>query len=391
MILIGSTVFTLYIWELNNWPSFCFQQDQVVTLLKEIDLLHTKLKEQILSTPEGLDSEAQLNALIQNAIKTSEIEGEQLDVGSVRSSVAKHLGLNQAGLISGTKQTDNLVDMLLQATSNLSEPLSLDTLLNWQSMLFTDEVALKPVITGKLRGEAPMQVVSQRGRLTKVHFEAPPKHVLGDEINEFLSWFNENCLNSNNPDHFAVKAAISHLWFLTIHPFDDGNGRIARALTDRALAVDEQSSVRFYSLSAAIEQNKNGYYDMLETTQNLKSVSQQQNSLDITDWIIWFCEVLKQALLKGQYRIKRVLAKSKFWHAHAQTVLNERQIKVLNRLLDNFGDEFVEGINASKYKGIAGVSKATATRDLTDLVNKNCIIQLEGGGRSTRYHVNIQL
>jgi Fic family protein len=379
-------VFTMYIWELKNWPSFCYQQDQVVTLLKELDLLHSKLKEQILLTPEGLDSEAQLNALIQNAIKTSEIEGEQLDVGSVRSSVAKHLGLNQAGLISGTKQTDNLVDMLLQATSNLSEPLSLDTLLKWQSMLFTDKDVLKPVVTGKLRGEPPMQVVSQRGRFTKVHFEAPPKQTLADETNEFLSWFNEN-----SQEHFVVKAAISHLWFLTLHPFDDGNGRIARAITDRLLAVDEQSSVRFYSLSAAIEQNKVSYYDMLETTQNLKSVSQQQNQLDITDWLIWFCEVLKQALFQGQYRIKRVLAKSQFWYSHAQTVLSERQIKVLNRLLDNFGDAFIEGINASKYKGIAGVSKATATRDLTDLLNKNCIVQLDGGGRSTRYHVNIQL
>ncbi|MFC4698740.1 Fic family protein [Glaciecola siphonariae] len=376
----------MYIWELENWPFFCYQQDQIVTLLKELDLLHSKLKEQILSMPKGLDSEAQLNALIQNAIKTSEIEGEQLDVGSVRSSVAKHLGLNQAGLVSGTKQTDNLVNMLLQATANLSEPLSLDTLLKWQSMLFTDEDALKPVITGKLRGDQPMQVVSQRGRFSKVHFEAPPKQTLVDEMNAFLSWFNEN-----NREHFVVKAAISHLWFLTLHPFDDGNGRIARAITDRLLAKDEQSSVRFYSLSAAIEQNKNSYYDMLETTQNLRSASQQQNQLDITDWLIWFCEVLKQALLQGQYRIKRVLAKSQFWYAHAQTVLSERQIKVLNRLLDNFGDEFIEGINASKYKGIAGVSKATATRDLSDLLNKNCIIQLDGGGRSTRYQVNIQL
>lgn len=276
--------------------------------------------------------------------------------------------------------------MLLQATSNLSQPLSLDTLLNWQSMLFTDEDVLKPVITGELRGETPMQVVSQRGRFTKVHFEAPPRQALDDELNVFLSWF-----NAYQQEHFAVKAAISHLWFLTLHPFDDGNGRIARALTDRVLAVDEQSSIRFYSLSAAIEQNKNSYYDLLEATQNLKAASQLQNSLDITDWVIWFCDVLKQALLQGQYRIKRVLAKSQFWYAHAQTILNERQIKVLNRLLDNFGDEFVAGINASKYKGIAGVSKATATRDLTDLLNKNCIIQLDGGGRSTRYQVNIHL
>ncbi len=375
----------MYIWEYKNWPSFFYQQERLVHTLNEVDQLHARLKAQILSTPEGLDSEAQLNALIQNAIKTSEIEGEQLDVGSVRSSVAKHLGLNQAGLSSATKQTDNLVDMLLRATSELSEPLTLETLLKWQSMLFSNEYALKPVITGELRGEAPMQVVSRRGRFTKVHFEAPPKHILLDEINDFLLWFNEN-----SQQHFAIKAAISHLWFLTLHPFDDGNGRIARALTDRALAVDEQSSVRFYSLSSAIEQNKNSYYDMLEMTQNISSGSQQQNPLDITDWVIWFCDVLKQALSQGQYRIKRVLAKSQFWYAHAQTVLTERQIKVLNRLLDNFGDEFVSGINASKYKSIASVSKATATRDLTDLLHKNCVTQLAGGGRSTRYQVNIK-
>jgi len=198
--------------------------------------------------------------------------------------------------------------MLLQATSNLSEPLSLNTLLTWQSMLFTDEAALKPIITGELRSEAPMQVVSQRGRFTTVHFEAPPKHILENEINEFISWFNDN-----NQEHFVVKAAITHLWFLTLHPFDDGNGRIARALTDRVLAVDEQSSVRFYSLSAAIEQNKNSYYDTLEAIQNLKSAQQQQNQLDITDWLKWFCGVLKQAQLQGRYRIKRVLAKSQFW------------------------------------------------------------------------------
>jgi len=232
-----------------------------------------------------------------------------------------------------------------------------------------------------------MQVVSQKGRKEILHFEAPPRVQLEDELTHFTTWFN----NKAATEHALIRAAITHLWLITLYSFDDGNGRVARALTDRALAQAEKTSICFYSLSAAIEMNRAAYYDMLENTQSGKTTTQMKtkNALDITDWVNWFLDVLAEAMQQGQLRIERVINKTRFWQIHSQTVLSERQINVLNRLLDNAGEEFNQGINASKYQSLAKVSKATATRDLTELLEKGCLKKLPSGGRSTRYEIEI--
>jgi len=326
---------------------------------------------------EGL--QAHLDALVQSALRTSEIEGESLNVGSLRSSVVRKLGLQQAGFVAGLKaapatvQTESLIDLLVEATTEWREPLSLPVLLQWQASLFTEPSLLHEVRTGVLRGSEPMQVVSGRIDSPTVHFEAPPRAQLEQELARFIHWFN-HIPSSLDP---MLRAGIAHLWLVTLHPFDDGNGRVTRAVTDRALAQAEANSVRFYSLSAAIMARRSEYYTELEAA--------QKGTLDITAWLSWFLSVLDDALVQGQTRFARLLSKTQFWQRHGQTALSTRQIKVLNRLLDGLGEEFQRGINASQYKGIAGVSKATATRDLSELVSKGCILALPGGGRSSRY------
>ena len=387
----------MYIWQSANWTEFTYQQAALAPLLHKVLVNQQQLIGKAAKLPKDLDRQAQMDALIQNALKTSEIEGEMLNVGSVRSSVARHLGLENSAFgvtkNQATAQTDSLVSLLTKVTSNLSVPLTLDELCQWQGTLFTQTPLVRQIKVGELRDEVPMQVVSQRGgERETVHFEAPPRSDLSKQLNRFMEWFNAYpSQSSRKPSDSIIRAALAHLWFITLHPFEDGNGRVARALTDRALAQSEQSSIRFYSLSSAIEQNRNGYYHILEATQGVKTSSQmnQGKAHDVTDWLIWFLQVLNQALEQGLKRIDRVVSKTRFWQQHSQTVLSERQVKVLNRLLDLFGEEFELGINARKYQSIADVSKATATRDLAELVNKHCLIQLPGGGRSTRYAVNV--
>ena len=383
----------MYIWEDQHWPNVVYQQELIEQKLQTVLVLQQQLIGQAKDLPKDLDRQAEMDALIQNALQTSEIEDEKLNVGSVRSSVAKHLGLEQVGLPpqyrnKGTKQTESLVAMLREATTQLDKPISQQQLCDWQAALFPEPPLVRDTIIGNLRGDAAMQVVSQKGRREVVHFQAPPKEQLQQGLTTFIDWFNAKQLQEM---HVIVRAAIAHLWLITLHPFDDGNGRVARALTDRALAQAEQTSIRFYSLSAAIEMNRKAYYDNLENTQSCKTEIQinKNNALDVTDWINWFLDVLAEAMQQGLQRIERVLNKTRFWQTHSQTVLSERYVNVLNRLLDNAGDEFEQGINASKYQSLAKVSKATATRDLTELVNKGCLKKLHGGGRSTRYAINI--
>lgn len=381
----------MYIWENQHWPNVVYQQARIEPKLQTVLALQKHLIGQAKDLPDDLDRQAEMDALIQNALQTSEIEDEKLNVGSVRSSVAKHLGLEQVGLPpqyrnKGTQQTESLVAMLREATSDLETPISQQQLCGWQAALFPERPLVRDIIIGDLRGEAPMQVVSQKGRREVVHFQAPPKEQLQQELTAFIDWFN---INHSSEMHAIVRAAITHLWLITLHPFDDGNGRVARALTDRALAQAEQTSIRFYSLSAAIEMNRKAYYDNLENTQSCKTETQLNNPLDITDWINWFLDVLAEAMQQGLQRIERVINKTRFWQVHSQTVLSERHINVLNRLLDGVGEEFEQGINASKYQSLAKISKATATRDLAELLEKGCIKQLPGGGRSTRYTIQI--
>ena len=372
----------MYIWEQTNWPDFTYKYNELSPHLESVRRQQKALLGEGEKLSRELDLEAQMDALIQSAIRTSEIEGEILNVESVRSSVARQLGMQRAGLKSSTAQTDALVGMLLNATQSLNKPLTQARLCKWQTQLFPDGPGLiNPIKIGQLRGEAPMRVLSGSIEKPVVHFEAPPRDRLEPELNAFLDWFN----NPPKDLDMIIRAGIAHLWLVTLHPFDDGNGRITRAVTDRALAQAEQQSIRFYSLSAAIMERRKEYYSQLEKA--------QKGELDITPWLRWFLNVLEVALKQGRARFDRVLDKSRFWYRHSQTPLTERQIKVLNRLLDagaaqQDAEGFEHGINAEKYKSLTRVSKATATRDLTDLLNKGCLIKLPSGGRSTRYVIN---
>ncbi|ERP89498.1 hypothetical protein Q670_03675 [Alcanivorax sp. P2S70] len=367
----------MYIWEQPDWPHFRWDASKLKPWLDNIRLLQGRLLGRAEATPEQADLEVEMDALIQNAIRTSEIEGEHLDVGSVRSSVARQLGLEQAGVVNrATPVSDSLVALLLEATRQPDTALSLEQLCYWQAMLFPEgAVSLANINIGSLRGEQSMQVVSGRIDRPKVHFEAPPRDRLEKELAAFVDWFNLPPVELDA----LTRAGVAHLWLVTLHPFDDGNGRLARAVTDRALAQAERQSVRFYSLSAAIMARRSAYYDQLEQT--------QKGELDITGWLVWFLETLEAALHDALASIDRVLDKTRFWQRHATTVLSERQIKVLNRLLDTAGEEFEQGINARKYQSLTKVSKATATRDLADLLEKGCLEKLRGGGRNTRYVV----
>jgi len=365
----------MYIWQQDDWPHFRWDEAALKGRLDAVRLLQGRLlgRTEAVSGDAGL--EVEMDALIQNVIRTSEIEGEYLDASSVRSSVARQLGVERAGMDSRpTAQSDALVALLLEATHQPEQGLIRDRLCQWQAMLFPGGAGpLSKIRVGDLRGEQAMQVVSGRIDRPRVHFEAPPRSRLEVELDEFLQWFNHAPAGLDP----LLRAGIAHLWLVTLHPFDDGNGRVARAVTDRALAQAEQQSIRFYSLSAAIMAEREAYYDHLERT--------QRGDMDITEWLDWFLEVLQEALQQSLGRIGRVLEKSRFWQRHATTVLNARKIKVLNRLLDTAGEEFEHGINAAKYRSLAKVSKATATRDLADLLEKGCLRKLPGGGRSTRY------
>ncbi|WP_409522852.1 Fic family protein [Nitrincola sp. MINF-07-Sa-05] len=370
----------MYIWEQPDWPHFLWDEVILKPKLDTVRLLQGRLLGRTEVVPEQAGLDVEMDALIQNAIRTSEIEGEHLDVGSVRSSVARHLGLERAG-VSGrtTPESESLVRLLLESTHQPDEPLSCEQLCQWQSMLFPHGPGLLLKIrVGELRGEQPMQVVSGRLDRPKVHFEAPPRHGLDNEVNAFIEWFNHPPAGLDS----LLRAGIAHLWLITLHPFDDGNGRVTRAVTDRALAQAERQSVRFYSLSAAIMARRHAYYDHLEQVQS--------GGLDITRWLAWFLDTLEEALQDALLRVARVLVKARFWQRHATTVLNERQIKALNRLLDTASEVFEQGINARKYQSLAKVSKATATRDLAELLDKGCLCKLPGGGRSTRYAVAIE-
>lgn len=368
----------MYIWQNNDWPHFRWNEAVLQPHLDTVRLEQGRLLGRAEAAPqESGDLSMEMDALIQNAIRTSEIEGEHLDFSSVRSSVARQLGLNRAGIADrSTAKSEALVALLLEATRQPDQALTSEQLCRWQSMLFQgDTDSLTKITIGEFRGEQPMRVVSGRIDRPRVHFEAPPKDRLKEELNTFLEWFNHPPAGLDP----VLRAGIAHIWLITLHPFDDGNGRIARAVTDRALAQAERRSVRLYSLSAAIMAQRKAYYANLEST--------QKGDLDITEWLLWFLEIMEEALQDALTRIDQVLDKTRFWQLHATTVLKERQIKVLNRLLDGAGKAFENGINARKYRSLAKVSKATATRDLTDLLDKGCLRKLPGGGRNTRYTI----
>ena len=369
-----------WIWQQSDWPNFHWQDEHIQPLLRTVRLKQGLLMGKTGAIYDKLPLESVLDTLLQNIIASSAIEGEQLNAQSVRSSLAKRMGLNLKQTYPTTERSEGLAQMMLDAISNLNTPLTLERLLEWHQWLFPAvEQSIYSIQVGQLRGEEPMQVVSGRIDKPTIHFEAPPRNRLEKELITFIDWFNQSRKDTTIDP--LLRAAISHFWFVTLHPFDDGNGRITRALTDLALAQEDQQSIRLYTMSASILAKRSDYYRILEES--------QRGTADITQWLVWFLVTLEDSLKTAIAKIDHTLAKTRFWQRYQETELLPEQIKVLNRLLDGGEKGFDHGISASQYQKVAKVSKATATRHLADLLVKGCVEKLPGGGRNTRYQVKM--
>ncbi len=362
----------LYIYERLDWPKFRWNDAQLATQLAEVRHRQGRLIGRMEALGFQLRSEAILQTLTQDVVKTSEIEGEILNTDQVRSSLARRLGMEVAGLVPSDRHVDGTVDMLLDATRNFHQPLTAERLFSWHAALFpTGTSGLKRITVGAWRKAegGPMQVVSGRLGREKVHFQAPDADRVEKEMEQFLAWFEDTALLIDP----VIKAAVAHIWFVTIHPFDDGNGRIGRAITDLALARSEGTSQRFYSMSARLRTERNEYYETLEAA--------QKGDLDITVRLAWFLRVFGQALEDAEDHLSIVLRKAQFWAQPARFGLNERQRKIVNRLLDGFQGK----LTSSKYATIAKCSQDTALRDIEVLIRHNILARDEAGGRSTSY------
>lgn len=323
-----------------------------------------------------LRQDAMLETLALDVLKSSEIEGEILQAEQVHSSIARHLGMQISGLIPSDRFVDGVVEMMVDATQQADQPLTAERLFNWHSELFpTGRTGIRKIVTGNWRkGKAgPMQVVSGPEGREKVHYQAPDASVVEKEMSVFLEWFN----SKDNSDP-VIKAGIAHLWFMTVHPFEDGNGRIARAITDMQLTRADGNMQRFYSLSAQIRLERNNYYDILEKT--------QKGGLDITEWLKWFLKCLYDAIYSAEITLGRVLFKASFWKDHASVILNERQKTMINKLLDGFAGKLI----SSKWARINKCSPDTALRDINDLIVKEILQKQGAGGRSTGYELKTE-
>jgi len=363
----------MYIWELSDWPNFRWRAEQLLKPLAEAHLKQGHLLGSMARLGLAQRLEAEVGAITEEAIKSSEIEGEHLNPESVRSSVARRLGVPNAALGPEDRRVEGIVAMTLDATKNFSTPLTRKRLFGWQAALFpTGYSGLRKIKTGGWRDDAdgPMEVLSGPVGHEKVHFQAPPAERVEAEMQAFLTWFNKPPISDG-----ILQAAIAHLWFVTIHPFDDGNGRIARALADMSLARSENSPQRFYSLASEIRRERPDYYASLE--------SAQQGGLEITDRLLWFIECFSRALDAAELACAGVLRKADFWQRNAQTHLNERQRNMLNRVLDGFEGK----LTARKWAVIAKCSMPTAQRDIKELIGLGLLIRNEGGSKNTSYSI----
>ncbi|MDB1125095.1 Fic family protein [Vibrio algarum] len=361
----------MWIWQQTDWANFYWDKTVIEPLVRETRLNQGILLGKMLSHSQG-EKESMLDTLLANIVHSSAIEGEKLNAFSVRSSLASRLGLSEERPFPTTDQTDGFAEIMVDAVDNLVTPLTLDRILHWHDRLFPEGYTMfNPVIGGQLRGDAPMQVVSGRIDRPVVHFEAPGRQLLDEELDKFILWFNAS--KDDTSIDPLLRAAVTHLWFVTLHPLDDGNGRITRLLTDLALAQAEQQSVRFYAMSVGILANRKSYYEILERT--------QKGDLNITDWLVWFFDTLNETFAEALKEIDQTVLKTNFWRHVDQTTLVKEQVKVLNRMLNG---EFADGINTSQYHKAAKVSKPTATRHLAALVEQSCLMK-SGAGRSTRY------
>jgi Fic family protein len=364
-----------YIHELLPWPRFRWSEDEIAKALSEVHRRQGLLAGRMQALGFPLRQEAELSTLTEEVIKSSEIEGEILDRDQVRSSIARRLGMDIAGLPPADRHVEGVVEMMLDATQKFAEPLTKERLFAWHAALFpTGRSGMHKIAVGKWRTDesGPMQVVSGPIGHQKVHYEAPAASLLDDEIKAFLNWYNVQ--EDIDP---IIKAALAHLWFVTIHPFDDGNGRIARAITDMSLARSEGSAQRFYSMSAQIRLERNAYYAILEQT--------QKADLDITSWLKWFLSCLNRAFDGAEKILAAVFRKAEFWKKHATTPLNERQRNIINRLLDGFEGK----LTSSKWATLEKTSPDSALRDINDLVARGILKRDEGGGRSTSYSLQL--
>lgn len=357
----------MYIHQRNSWPNFTWNSDLISPLLGEVRYRQGKILGLMQGLGFPLQEEALLKTLTLDVIKSSEIEGELLNHEQVRSSIARRLGIDIAGAVAAERDVEGIVEMMLDATQRFESPLRDERLFDWHAALFpTGRSGMYKIKTADWR-DAPMQVTSGPMGKETIHFEAPAADKVPGEMKVFLEWFERK--DALDP---VLKAGIAHLWFVTIHPFDDGNGRITRAITDLQLARADYSAQRFYSMSSQIQAERNKYYDILEST--------QKGDLDITDWLMWFLDCLLRSMAQTDDTIAKTLARAQFWEAQRDIEFNARQQKVLQLLLDDFFGK----LNVSKYAKITKVSTDTALRDLQDLIGKNVLMQ-EGSGRSTSY------
>lgn len=360
-----------YIHELEGWPGFRWDEGRIAQRLVPVRHRQGRLIGRMEALGFSLRAEAVLATLTEDVLKSSEIEGEVLDRDQVRSSIARRLGLDIGALTPADRNVEGVVEMILDATQKFADPLTDERLFGWHSALFpTGRSGMTRIIVGTWRDDAtgPMQVVSGPIGRERVHYQAPVAPRLDAEMSTFLKWFEAEA--ALDP---VLKAALAHLWFVTIHPFDDGNGRIARAIADMALARSEQSPQRFYSMSAQIRAERKAYYDILEAT--------QKGDLDITAWLEWFLACLDHAIEGAERTLSSVLHKVRFWEAIEDQTLNERQRDMINRVLN----EFEGKLTSSKWATITKSSQDTALRDITELVERGILVRDPGGGRSTSY------
>jgi len=365
----------MYIHELHDWPNLSWDKSELSRLLADVRHLQGKLLGRMESLGFDLRNEAALKTLTYDVIKTSEIEGEKLDVEQVRSSIAIRLGMDIGVSTPATRDVEAIVEVMLDATTKYDTPLTKERLFDWHAALFpTGRSGMQRINVGAWRDESGgvMQVISGPIGKEKVHYEAPTFDRLDKEMERFLIWF-----NAVDEEDLVIKAALAHFWFVTIHPFDDGNGRIARAIADMTLARSEQSSQRFYSMSSQIQKERKEYYNVLESC--------QKKGLDITQWIEWFLSCLKHAINASEEMLETVLIKARFWENNASKSFNERQRLLVNRLLDGFEGK----LTSSKWAKIGKCSPDTALRDITSLLEQGILQKDKAGGRSTSYSLII--
>lgn len=361
----------IYIHDDPAWPNMHWQEERIADRLTALKYRQGFLRGRMEALGFELKMDAQLDTLTEDAVRSSAIEGEVLDTKQVRSSVARRLGMDAGGISAADRSVDGVVEMTLDATQGYDRPLTPERLFEWQAGLFpAGRNRLGAISVGEWRNDSrgPMQVVSGPVGRERVHFEAPSSDRINQEMSAFLEWFN----SPSNADG-VLRAGLAHLWFVTIHPFEDGNGRVARAIADMALARSEDSPQRFYSMSSQILRRRSAYYRILERT--------QRGSVDVTGWMTWFLDCLGEAIAQSETALAVVLGKARFWENNAGVSLNSRQRRVINRLLDGYDGR----LTTTRWAGMTGCSQDTALRDISDLVERGILVRSTAGGRSTSY------